>query len=119
MPALREHLNREGFPQIEIREAGHASFTAWRTDPDDPWVDWTLKSIETTLGYRPDLIPNSSGGLPSEIFGKTLGVPVIWIPHSYGGCRQHGPDEHLLLPATREGLAIMTGLFWDLGENSA
>ncbi len=117
LPALREHLDREGFPQVEIREAGHASFTAWRTDPDDPWVDWTLKSIVTTLGYRPNLIPNSSGGLPSEIFGKTLGVPVIWIPHSYGGCRQHGPDEHLLIEPTREGLEIMTGLFWDLGES--
>ncbi len=115
LPALREHLDRHGFAQVEIQEAGHASFTAWRTDPDNSWVNWTLKSLEKTLGYAPNLIPNSSGGLPSEIFGKILGVPVIWIPHSYGGCRQHGPDEHLLTDATREGLEVMTGLFWDLG----
>ncbi|MGH1477357.1 MAG: M20 family metallopeptidase [Geminicoccales bacterium] len=119
LPALREHLDQQGFPQVAIRETGHAAFTAWRTDPDHPWVDWTMKSLETTLGYRPNLIPNSSGGLPSEIFGKTLDVSVIWIPHSYGGCRQHGPDEHLLASATREGLEIMTGLFWDMGEESA
>lgn len=118
LPALRAHLDRQGFPQVEIKGAGHASFTAWRTDPDNPWVDWTLKSIEATLCYCPNLIPNSSGGLPSEIFGKTLGVPVIWIPHSYGGCRQHGPDEHLLIGPTREGLKMMTGLFWDLGKES-
>ena len=93
LPALRRHLDEQGFPQVEIRQAGHAAFPAWRTDPDDPWVAWTLQSMETTLGYRPNLIPNSSGGLPSAIFSKALDLPVIWIPHSYGGCRQHGPDE--------------------------
>jgi acetylornithine deacetylase/succinyl-diaminopimelate desuccinylase-like protein len=119
LPALREHLDREGFPQVAVREAGHASFTAWRTNPDNAWVDWTINSMAKTVGYRPNLIPNSSGGLPSRIFGGILDVPVIWIPHSYGGCRQHGPDEHLLAGAAREGLSIMTGLFWDLGEKDA
>ncbi len=116
LPALRRHLDEQGFPQVEIRQAGHATFPAWRTDPENPWVDWTLTSMTETLGYRPNLIPNSSGGLPSAIFNKALDLPVIWIPHSYGGCCQHGPNEHLLAPATREALMIMTGLFWDLGE---
>lgn len=115
LPALRRHLDDEGFPQVEIKKAGHATFPAWRTDPDDPWVERTLVSMTETLGYRPNLIPNSSGGLPSAIFSNTLDVPVIWIPHSYGGCRQHGPDEHLLVDGTREGFEIMTGLLWDLG----
>jgi len=116
LPALRRHLDEHGFPQVEIRQAGHAVFPAWRTDPDNPWVVWTQKSMTETLGYCPNLVPNSSGGLPSAIFARRLDLPVIWIPHSYGGCRQHGPDEHLLLSATREGLEIMTGIFWDLGE---
>ncbi|MGI9504703.1 MAG: M20 family metallopeptidase [Geminicoccaceae bacterium] len=115
LPALRRHLDGESFPQVEIRKAGHATFPAWRTNPDNPWIERTLASMTETLGYRPNLIPNSSGGLPSAFFAKPLDVPVIWIPHSYGGCRQHGPDEHLLVEATREGLEIMTGLFWDLG----
>jgi acetylornithine deacetylase/succinyl-diaminopimelate desuccinylase-like protein len=118
LPALRRHLDERGFPQVEIQPAGHVSFPAWRTDPDNPWVDWTLASMIETLGYAPNLIPNSSGGLPSRIFADALDLPVIWIPHSYGGCRQHGPDEHLLASATREGLEIMTGLFWDLGGES-
>jgi hypothetical protein len=41
---------------------------------------------------------------------------TIWIPHSYAGCSQHAPDEHLLAPIAREGLGAMAGLFWDLGE---
>ena len=44
------------------------------------------------------------------------GVPVMWIPHSYGGCGQHGPDEHGLGTLFRDGLGLMAGVFWDLGE---
>ena len=116
IPALREHLDQRGFSQVRIEPVDRNFFPAWRTDPDNSWVDWTLGSVEQTMGYAPNLVPNSSGGLPSEIFARNLNLPVIWIPHSYGGCKQHGPDEHLLAPVAREGLAIMTGLFWDLGE---
>jgi hypothetical protein len=38
------------------------------------------------------------------------------VPHSYPACAQHAPDEHLLAPVAREGLRIMAGLYWDLGE---
>ena len=118
LPALRKHLDANGFEQVKIQPVERNFFPAWRTDPDNPWVDWTMQSIERTVGYPPNLMPNSSGGLPSEIFARNLDLPVIWIPHSYGGCKQHGPDEHLLAPMAREGLAIMTGLFWDLGEGA-
>ena len=39
----------------------------------------------------------------------------MWVPHSYPGCSQHAPNEHLPPAVLREGLAIMTGLYWDLG----
>ena len=45
-----------------------------------------------------------------------LGLPTVWVPHSYAGCSQHAPNEHVLAPIMREGLRMMTGLFWDLGE---
>jgi hypothetical protein len=38
------------------------------------------------------------------------------VPHSYPGCSQHAPNEHLPLPLAREGLRLMAGLYWDLGE---
>jgi hypothetical protein len=42
-------------------------------------------------------------------------MPTLWVPHSYPGCSQHAPNEHLLGPVVRDGLRIMAGLFWDLG----
>jgi len=116
LPALRDHLDRHGFQQVEITPVRENFFPAWRTDPDNPWVDWTVNAVTRTTGTPPTVVPNSSGGLPSELFGRALGCPILWIPHSYGGCRQHGPDEHALAPLTREALSIMAGVFWDLGD---
>ena len=62
------------------------------------------------------VIPNASGGLPGDVFVDHLGVPLVWIPHSYNGCKQHGPDEHFLRPIGRQGIAAFAGLWWDLGE---
>jgi acetylornithine deacetylase/succinyl-diaminopimelate desuccinylase-like protein len=115
IPALRAHLDHHGFQQVQIENLPKNRFPAWRTDPDNPWVGTVMESVAQTIGYPPTLMPNSSGGLPSEIFARHLGCPIIWIPHSYGGCKQHGPDEHLLQPLVEQGLAIMAGLFWDIG----
>jgi len=41
------------------------------------------------------------------------------VPHSYAGCSQHAPNEHLLAPLARDGLRLMAGMWWDLGEAAA
>ena len=113
--ALRAHLTENGFPEVRV-ENSYVRMPASRTDPGHPWVRWTVGSMERSLGKRVQVIPNSSGGLPGDVFVDYLGVPLVWIPHSYNGCKQHGPDEHLLTGPAREGLAAYTGIWWDLGE---
>ena len=93
--ALRQHLDEHGFGNVRVENA-YVRMPASRTDPDHPWVRWAVASMEASLGKRVQVIPNSSGGLPGDVFVDYLGVPLIWIPHSYNGCKQHGPDEHLL-----------------------
>ncbi|MBS0445384.1 MAG: M20 family metallopeptidase [Proteobacteria bacterium] len=111
---VRAHLDARGYGAIEIGEP--MVMPATRLDPDDPWVRCTLASLERTAGRRPVLLPNLGGSLPNDVFADGLGLPTVWIPHSYPACQQHAPDEHLLLPVAREGLKLMTGLFWDLGK---
>lgn len=77
---------------------------------------WAAASIERSTGLRPALLPNLGGSLPNDIFADLLGLPTLWVPHSYPACAQHAPNEHLLGSVAREGLAIMAGLFWDLGD---
>jgi acetylornithine deacetylase/succinyl-diaminopimelate desuccinylase-like protein len=112
---LRRHLDAEGFGGVRIENAG-IRMPASRTDPAHPWVRWTVASVERSLGKRVQVIPNSSGGLPGDVFVDHLGVPLVWIPHSYNGCKQHGPDEHFLIAPAREGIAAFAGIWWDLGE---
>jgi acetylornithine deacetylase/succinyl-diaminopimelate desuccinylase-like protein len=113
--SLRKHLDAEGFGGVRIENAG-IRMPASRTDPAHPWVRWTVSSMERSLGKRVQVIPNSSGGLPGDVFVDHLDVPLVWIPHSYNGCKQHGPDEHYLIAPAREGIAAFAGIWWDLGE---
>jgi acetylornithine deacetylase/succinyl-diaminopimelate desuccinylase-like protein len=112
--AVRARLQERGFPMVEVRAT--QSFAASRTDFDSPWINWAAQSIRLTTGKPPAVLPNFGGSLPNDVFSEGLGLPTIWVPHSYPGCSQHAPNEHILLSVTEEALGIMAGLFWDLGE---
>jgi acetylornithine deacetylase/succinyl-diaminopimelate desuccinylase-like protein len=114
--AVRAHLDAHGFPMVTVRASRDALFPATRLDPRNPWVGLIAHSIEASTGRRPAILPNLGGSLPNDCFADILGMPTIWIPHSYPGCCQHAANEHLLSGVAREGLAMMVGLFWDLGS---
>jgi acetylornithine deacetylase/succinyl-diaminopimelate desuccinylase-like protein len=116
VPALRRHLDRHGFGMVKVEQARAGFFPATRLDPDHPWVKWAVGSIEKTTGARPAILPNLGGSLPNDCFSEVLGLPTVWVPHSYAACSQHAPNEHLLGSIAREALRLMSGLFWDLGE---
>ena len=111
---IRAHLQAHGFSMVEV--SATQRFAASRTDLDSAWINWTAESIRKTSGKAPAVLPNFGGSLPNDVFTDILKLPTMWVPHSYPGCSQHAPDEHILLSVTEEALGIMAGLFWDLGE---
>ena len=115
LPGLRQHLDVRGFDMVEIIPEPD-SMAATRLDPDHPWVRWAVASIDATSGKETAVLPNLGGSLPNDVFAEVLGLPTIWVPHSYASCSQHAPNEHILESVSEEALRIMTGLFWDLGE---
>lgn len=119
VPALRRHLDRHGFDMVELIMPGTERFGATRLDPEDPWVGFTLASIAQSTGKKPALLPNLGGSLPNDIFADILGLRTIWVPHSYPGCSQHAPNEHLPTALAREALTLMAGLYWDIGAGDA
>ncbi|MET1415408.1 M20 family metallopeptidase [Roseibium sp. HPY-6] len=116
LPLIRQHLKDEGFEGITVEPARMSMLRASRLDPDHAAVEWAVRSIERTTGKSVTVIPNAGGSLPNDVFLSIIGMPTIWVPHSYTGCSQHAPDEHVLPHLMKEGLEMMTGLFWDLGE---
>ncbi|KPP88448.1 MAG: putative deacylase [Rhodobacteraceae bacterium HLUCCO07] len=115
LPALRRHLDAHGFDAVRIEPHDRGFFRATRLNPDHPWVTFVADSLERSAGQAPHILPNLAGSLPNDSFADILGLPTVWVPHSYRGCSQHAPNEHVLKPVCRDALRLMAGLFWDLG----
>ena len=119
LPALRRHLEAHGITKVQVNPPppeNAGGFSASRTELEDPWAGWARAAIARASGKEPAVIPQMGGSICNEVFTDILGIPAIWIQHSYRGCSQHAPDEHVLLPMCREALGIMAGLYWDLGD---
>src|SRR5690606_13449083 len=58
IPALRRHLDRQGFPMVKIALTRENMFRATRIDPDDAWVRWAVGSLERTSGAKTAVLPN-------------------------------------------------------------
>lgn len=114
LPAIRAHLDSHGFASVTAARDRAEIMAATRLDPDHVWVRWAADSILRTTGMAPAILPNLGGSLPNDCFAEVLGLPTLWVPHSYPACSQHAPDEHLLPDVAAQGLRIMVGLFEDL-----
>lgn len=117
-PALRRHLDANGFDMVRVEPppVGNAgAFPARRTEPDHPWALFVRDSMAATMEGRPAVLPSIGGSVPNHVFTDVLGLPTLWIPHSYPSCSQHAPDEHVLVSTCRSGLEIMAGVFADIG----
>jgi acetylornithine deacetylase/succinyl-diaminopimelate desuccinylase-like protein len=117
LPALRRHLDQQGLTAVRIEQPDDiGKFPATRTEPDHPWALFAKASFERTEPtQRPAIIPSAGGGVPNDVFQDILGLPTLWIPHSYAGCSQHAPDEHVLMPVMESAAGLMAGLYWDIG----
>ncbi|SAK55129.1 peptidase [Caballeronia hypogeia] len=113
---IRRRLDESGYPMVRVSVKLGSSAT--RLDPDAPWAQWAIRSLEETAQRKVAVLPNLGGTLPNSVFVQTLSLPTIWVPHSYPACSQHAPNEHLVPSVAREGLQLMAGLFWDLGETA-
>ena len=117
LPSLKKHLIENGYKDIEVKPSRMSSMKATRLDHNDYWAKLTNYSIQKTLGKPAAVVPNIGGSIPNEVFMDTLNLSTIWIPHSYTGCSQHAPNEHMLTSIAKEGLQITAGLFWDIGND--
>jgi acetylornithine deacetylase/succinyl-diaminopimelate desuccinylase-like protein len=92
--ALRDHLDSNGFGEVRITQEG-PFFAASQTPVDHPAAQFVARAIAEGTGTAPVVLPSLGGSLPNDIFREGLGLPTVWVPHSYPDCSQHAPDEHL------------------------
>ncbi len=119
LPILRAHLDERGFSDIDFEEPPEENrgyFSPGRTNPDHPWANWLISAVERVGNGKCGVVPCSGGSNVTGTIGSELGMPFAWLPMSYLACSQHAPNEHILKPLMREGLALITGVYWEMGE---
>ncbi|WP_044007513.1 M20/M25/M40 family metallo-hydrolase [Jannaschia sp. CCS1] len=104
--ALRDHLDAHGFADVTITQEG-PFFAASQTPVDHPAARLIANAIADGTGTPPVILPALGGSLPNDIFCEGLGLPTIWVPHSFPGCSQHAPDEHLPKRLLRDATGVM------------
>ena len=114
---LRSHLDHHGFKDIEIITEDAINFEASRTNLNNIWLEKVEHILEKFHGDKIHVIPNLAGSLPNNCFTDILGIPTIWIPHSYKECSQHAPNEHVPIKLLKNSLLLMTDLYWNLGKD--
>ena len=122
IPAVQSHLAAKGHTLVTVvppPAANDGGFSATRTEPDHPWAAFATNSAQRSTNVKPAIIPSTGGSICNDIFTDDLGMPTIWIPHSYASCSQHAPDEHILMPLSRSAIQLMAGLYWDIGEGKS
>ena len=79
---------------FRYRQRAFRSATRLTCQPPRSCPARALTSMRAHCGWQPNVvIPANSAAGPSEFFKAELGIPVIRIPHSYGGCGQHGTER--------------------------
>jgi len=115
--SLRDHLDQNGFNDVKIIIENAINFDASRTNLNNIWLEKIENIIEKFHRDKIHVIPNLAGSLPNNCFTDILGIPTIWIPHSYKECSQHAPNEHVPIELLQNSLLLMTDLYWNLGSD--
>lgn len=99
---LRNHLNNEGYSDIEITFLGGEAPA--RTDPDDPFLQMVVESAREVYGVPMMIQPMSGGSGPNHAFIHHLNVPVATAGVGYPDSRAHAPNENLVIENFVDGV---------------
>jgi acetylornithine deacetylase/succinyl-diaminopimelate desuccinylase-like protein len=106
MKALRAHLDRRGYQDVEIRDLG--SYDPTTTPYESVLVEAEL-AVYRARGIEPLISPRSGGSWPGYLFtGKPLALPTGHFGTGYGQ-GAHSKDELYLIESRSPRIDGMTG----------
>jgi acetylornithine deacetylase/succinyl-diaminopimelate desuccinylase-like protein len=111
---IREHLDRNGFADLEIRR--FSGYPPAQSSVDAPLIRTGI-SVYNKYGLTPSVAPRLAGSAPYYLFTERLGLPMLAGGIGIGS-GAHAPDEYLLIepkPGSKlAGLADSEKFFVDL-----
>jgi acetylornithine deacetylase/succinyl-diaminopimelate desuccinylase-like protein len=112
---LREHLDREGFGEIEVvtYDGGEHPVVG---DPTHPFVQTCVRTAEQIYGHEPALIPMMAGTGPVHQLCGQFGIPMATAAGvGYAESRGHAPNENIRI----DDFVVVTKYLTALLENLA
>ena len=113
LAALRQHLDAEGFADVEITLLG-ANRPA-RTNLQDPFLRTVVSAAEPIYGVPQQLVPMSGGSGPNHPFLHVLKVPVATAGIGYPGARVHAPNENIRVDLFVDGIKHTAMIMQEFG----
>jgi acetylornithine deacetylase/succinyl-diaminopimelate desuccinylase-like protein len=97
--AIRRHLDRNGFADLEIRGV---DITPWSRSPTDSFPVRAAAQACRDLGWEPMVVPTDPGTGPSYLFTNN---PPLQLQEFFGGLGHggniHAPNEYFLVEGFR------------------
>jgi acetylornithine deacetylase/succinyl-diaminopimelate desuccinylase-like protein len=113
LKSLREHLDKEGFQDVEINFLGGEEPA--RTDPDDPFVSLVVETARPVYGHPMQIVPMSGGSGPNHAFVHNLHLPVVSAGIGYPGSQGHAPNENIRLDLYLKGAMHIARILKEFG----
>jgi acetylornithine deacetylase/succinyl-diaminopimelate desuccinylase-like protein len=113
LAALKNHLAKNGFGDIEVNMSGGY-------DPTSTPADATLIKVEDTVykrnGIEPVLLPRNAGSWPGYVFtGEPLKLPAGHFGMGHGS-GAHAPDEYYVIESSNPKVQGMDGAVYSFVE---
>ncbi|HSJ58307.1 MAG TPA: M20/M25/M40 family metallo-hydrolase [Anaerolineae bacterium] len=100
---LRDHLDRNGFHDVEI-ELVNGLHPA-RSRPDAPFVEACVAAVEATYGTEPIIYPTSPGSGPLAVVAGD--IPTVMAGISHPSAHLHAPNENIYVEDYVEGIRFV------------
>jgi len=111
---LREHLDRNGFEDIEI--ASLSGENPARTPLDSPFGKVVCQTAREVYELDPVVVPTMAATGPMSCFTDTLGIPTVCMGVEYPDDRAHAPDENIRITDFVKGTKHVAGILDRFGQ---
>ncbi|MGG0719031.1 M20/M25/M40 family metallo-hydrolase [Robertmurraya massiliosenegalensis] len=101
---LRQHLNKHGFEDIEILQSH--GILPFNTNPEDPFVDVVLKSIDEVYKEKPVILRNLAGSSPMYKLLENTNIPAVQIGVANVLSNYHAPNENIYIDDYIQGIKV-------------
>ncbi|MFB0501625.1 MAG: M20/M25/M40 family metallo-hydrolase [Candidatus Bathyarchaeia archaeon] len=109
---LREHLDKKGFPDIEIKLVSGA-YGASKTPFDHPFVELLANLAKDFSGKNPLIIPSAGSSGPAYLFGKHTPWAMCGLVDPEHNA--HAPNESMSITELRHMTALIGATAIELG----